>query len=359
MKKGFMTKSFFDLKYVTNVGFCADQGGRGFKYPTAMAVKGDGRIFVASRGNNTTVASVGIQMVTRNHDYFGQIGEHGTGAGQMIWPSALALDSDDNLYLADDSLHRITVYNQEGDLVSTWGTTGSGDGQFDGPSGLVLDHDDNLVVVDHRNHRVQRFTKEGTFLSTWGSFGDGDGEFNLPWGITQDRDGNLYVADWRNDRIQKSTSDGQFLATYGVSGTGDGQFSRPADIAIDSEGNMYVADWGNQRLQVLDPDGRFLTSIRGNATLNPWAKEYFEAQADEGRARSTYIPVFEVDTDDPAEVSARIEPYFWDPVTVVLDEEDRVYVLETCRHRFQVYEKGVLQSEAPESDLASRESSYA
>ena len=40
-------------------------------------------------------------------------------------------------------------------------------------------------------------------------------------------------------------------------------------------------------------------------------------------ARSTYVPVFEVDTDDPARVSARIEPYFWDPVTAVLDEEDR------------------------------------
>ena len=33
--------------------------------------------------------------------------------------------------------------------------------------------------------------------------------------------------------------------------------------------------------------------------------------------------MFEVDTDDPARVSARIEPYFWDPVTAVLDEEDR------------------------------------
>jgi DNA-binding beta-propeller fold protein YncE len=334
-----MTTIAFKLRYVTNVGFCADQGGRGFMLPTAMAVRGDGQIFVASRSNTTALKIVGIQMVTREHDYFGQIGEHGKGAGQMTWPSALALDSDDNLYLADDFLHRITAYDREGSLISTWGTKGSGDGEFDGPSGLVFDGEDNLVVVDHRNHRVQRFTKDGTLLSTWGSFGDGDGHFNLPWGITQDRDGNLYVADWRNDRIQKFTSDGQFLAKYGTSGTGDGQFSRPAGIAVDSEGNMYVADWGNQRLQVLDPDGRCLTSVRGNATLNPWAEEYLEAQADEKRARSTFVPVFEVDTDDPAEVSARIEPYFWDPVTVVLDEEDRAYVLETCRHRFQVYER--------------------
>ena len=134
-----MTTTAFKLKYVTNVGFCADQGGRGFMQPTAMTIGGDGRIFVASRSNTTTRDIVGIQMVTRNHDYFGQIGKYGEDAGQMIWPAALALDSEENLYLADDFLHRITVYDREGSLVSTWGTKGSGDGEIDGPSGLLLE----------------------------------------------------------------------------------------------------------------------------------------------------------------------------------------------------------------------------
>ena len=334
-----MTTTAFKLKYVTNVGFCADQGGRGFMMPTAMTIRGDERVFVASRSNTTALNIVGIQMVTRSHDFFGQIGGYGREAGQMIWPSALALDSDENLYLADDFLHRITVYDREGSLVSTWGTKGSGDGEIDGPSGLLFDSDDNLMVVDHRNHRVQKFTRDGKFLSKWGSFGEGDAEFNLPWGIARDREGNLYVADWRNDRIQKFTSEGQFLAKYGTSGNGDGQFSRPSGVAVDSEGNVYVVDWGNQRVQVLDSDGGFLTKLRGEATPNPWALEYLDAQADEKAARSTYVPVFEVDTDDPSEISARIEPYFWDPVTVVIDDEDRVYVLETCRHRFQIYER--------------------
>ena len=334
-----MTTTALQLKYLTNVGFCADQGGRGFMLPTGMAIRGDGRIFVASRSNTTAINIIGIQMVTRDHDFFGKIGEYGQAAGQMVWPSALALDSEDNLYLADDFLHRITVFDREGSLISTWGTRGSGEGAIDGPSGLLLDSEDNLIIVDHRNHRIQKFTRDGKFLSAWGSFGDGDGQFNLPWGITQDREGNLYVADWRNDRIQKFTSDGEFLAKYGTSGSGDGQFNRPSGLGVDSEGNMYVADWGNQRVQVLDSDGNFLTKLRGEATPNPWALEYLEAQADENRARSTYVPVFEVDTDDPTEVSARIEPYFWDPVTVVIDEEDRAYVLETCRHRFQIYER--------------------
>ena len=334
-----MTTSTLSMKYVTNVGFCADMGGRGFCLPTAMTLRRDGRIFVASRSNTTALDIIGIQMVTRDHEFFGQIGEYGREPGQMVWPSALAVDSEDNLYLADDLLNRITVYDKEGDLVSTWGTKGAGDGEFDGPSGLVFDGEDNLIMVDHKNHRVQKFTKDGTFLSKWGSFGDGEGQFNLPWGIAQDSGRDLYVADWRNDRIQMLTSDGEFIAAYGTSGSGDGEFNRPSDVAVDSEGNIYVADWGNQRVQVLDSEGVFLQKLRGEATLNPWAVEYMTSAADENAARSTYVPVFDVDTDDPSEVSARIEPYFWDPVTVAVDDEDRLYVLETGRHRFQIYER--------------------
>jgi len=334
-----MTTTAFRLEYLTNVGFGADQGGRGFMMPTAMAIRDDGRIFVVSRSNTTALNIVGIQMVTRDHEYFGQIGSYGREAGQMVWPTALALDKQRNLYLADESLHRITTYDNEGSLVSTWGTKGSGHGEFDGPSGILFDADDNLVVVDHRNHRVQKYTKDGKILAEWGSFGHGDGQFNLPWGITQDREGNLYIADWRNDRIQKFAPDGTFIAKYGTPGDGDGQFNRPSGVGVDSEGNIYVADRGNQRVQVLDSDGNFLTKLRGEATLNPWAQEYLEAQADEKAARAKFVPVFEVDTDDPSEVSARIEPYFWDPVAVVLDDEDRAYVLETCRHRFQIYER--------------------
>ena len=328
-----------NMEYVDTVGFVADQGGRGFHLPVDMVVRGDGRIYVASRSHAEALRIVGIQIVSLGHEYFGQIGGHGRGDGQMTSPTALALDSQENLYLADGSLQRITVYDREGNYVSKWGTPGSADGEIGGPSGLAFDSDDNLLLVDHKNHRVQRFTKDGRYLGQFGSLGSGDGDFNLPWGITVDEQGLIYVADWRNDRIQKFTGDGEFVAKLGTSGDGDGQLNRPSGVAVDSEGRVYVADWGNQRVQVMAPDGTFLAKLRGQATLSAWAQEYLEANADELRARSTYVPVYEVDTDDPHEASARIEPYFWDPVTVTLDKQERLYVLETGRHRFQVYQK--------------------
>ena len=153
-----MATATFQLQYADNVGFVADQGGRGFHLPMSMVIRGDGRIFVVSRSNTQALDIVGIQMVTRGHEFFGQIGGYGREPGKMIWPTALALDRDDNLYLADDYLQRITVYDRDGAVQGTWGTKGSGAGEFDGPSGLLFDADDNLLVVDHRNHRIQKFT---------------------------------------------------------------------------------------------------------------------------------------------------------------------------------------------------------
>ena len=130
-----------------------------------------------------------------------------------------------------------------------------------------------------------------------------------------------------------------FLNTWGSYGDGEGQFNRPSNTVVDNDGNIFVADWGNQRVQVFDKDWTFQTSIRGAAELSVWAAEYIDANADEKEARSTFTPYPELDVDDPHEVSARTEPYFWDPVSVAIYDETRLLVLETGRHRFQVWEK--------------------
>ncbi len=143
--------------------------------------------------------------------------------------------------------------------------------------------------------------------------------------------------DWGNDRIERYSIEGEYISSF-YGEDSDTPINRPAGVAVSSDGNMYVADWGNQLLQVFDADGKFLARNRGEADLNPWVLEYFEAQQDEKRARSTFVPVFETDTDDVREISSRIEPFFWDPCAVILDKEERVYVLETCRHRFQIFD---------------------
>ena len=331
-----MTTTTFGLKYVTNVGFAADFGGRGFQLPSSMAIRADGVIFVVSRGKSSTKNSNGIQMVTKDHDFLGQIGTYGAGLGGMMWPTSVVLDGDENLYLADEYFNKVTKYDREGNPITEWGTKGSGDGQFNQPSGLLI-QDQLIYLVDSRNNRIQMYSLDGEFQGQWGSGGDGEGEFNLPWGISDDSEGNIYLADWRNDRIQKFDSNGNYISAIGGGKTS--VLDRPSDVAVDPDGNIYVTDWGSQRLLVLDQSGGILETKRGEADLNPWSVEYLSSQDDERKARESFVPVYQADTEDPSEVSARMEPYFWDPVAVELDQDGAVYVLETGRHRFQVFER--------------------
>ena len=331
-----MTTTTFGLKYVTNVGFAADFGGRGFQLPSSMAIRADGVIFVVSRGKSSTKNSNGIQMVTKDHDFLGQIGTYGAGLGGMMWPTSVVLDGDENLYLADEYFNKVTKYDREGNPITEWGTKGSGDGQFNQPSGLLI-QDQLIYLVDSRNNRIQMYSLDGDFQGQWGSEGDGEGEFNIPWGISDDSEGNIYIADWRNDRIQKFDSNGNYISAIGGGKTS--VLDRPSDVAVDPDGNIYVTDWGSQRLLVLDQSGSILETKRGEADLNPWSVEYLSSQDDERKARESFVPVYQADTEDPSEVSARMEPYFWDPVAVELDQDGTVYVLETGRHRFQVFER--------------------
>ena len=331
-----MTTTTFGLKYVTNVGFAADFGGRGFQLPSSMAIRADGVIFVVSRGKSSTKNSNGIQMVTKDHDFLGQIGTYGAGLGGMMWPTSVVLDGDENLYLADEYFNKVTKYDREGNPITEWGTKGSGGGQFNQPSGLLI-QEQLIYLVDSRNNRIQMYSLDGEFQGQWGSGGDGEGEFNLPWGISDDSEGNIYIADWRNDRIQKFDSNGNYISAIGGGKTS--VLDRPSDVAVDPDGNIYVTDWGSQRLLVLDQSGSILETKRGEADLNPWSVEYLSSQDDERKARESFVPVYQADTEDPSEVSARMEPYFWDPVAVELDQDGTVYVLETGRHRFQVFER--------------------
>ena len=71
------------------------------------------------------------------------------------------------------------------------------------PSGIAVDASDNVFVADTFNHRIQQFDTAGNFISEWGSEGSGNGSFNLPFGVAADSSGTIYVADTFNHRIQQ------------------------------------------------------------------------------------------------------------------------------------------------------------
>jgi DNA-binding beta-propeller fold protein YncE len=331
-------------RYSHTIGFYA-QNGRGFNNPVDVARGRDGVLYVLNRAGSDVELRMlykRVTMCTLDEDYLGEFSSGGTEDGQLMWPAAITIDAEGNVYISDEALHRISIFDAQGRFLGKWGVRGSGAGMFDRPAGLAFDQDQHLLVVDGLNNRIQRYTKDGRFMGQWGTGGRGPGELNLPWGIAVDRAGAVYVADWRNDRIQKFDAQGGFLASYGTSGRGDGEFSRPSGVAVDAEGNIYIADWGNERVQVLGPDGGFLAKFRGESGLSKWGESYFIANQDEleERRKANLEPELSLSPiDDLREESASIEKFFWGPISVKVDDQGRLYVVESCRHRIQVYRK--------------------
>ena len=332
-------------RYSHTVGFHS-QGGNGFNFPVDMVIRPDGVLYVLNRAGSELAPILfykRVTMCTWDEEYLGQFTTGGTGDGQIMWPTCIAMDKDENVYVSDDGLQRISVFNKEGEFLFKWGKKGSGIGEFDRPAGIAFDRDDNLLVVDSLNNRIQKYAKDGKYLSRWGRAGSGPGEFNMPWGITIDKEGNLYVADWRNDRIQKFDSNSRHLASWGTGGQEDGQFNRPTGVAIDQEGNVYVADWGNERVQVLGPDGSYHAQFRGDSGISKWSADYFTTNPDEleERQKANMDPEPDAIEGEPlrSEAAAK-ERLFWGPTAVKVDDQGRVYVVDSCRHRIQIYLKG-------------------
>ena len=339
-------------RYSHTVGFFG-LGGKAFTNPVDVGMGRDGRLYVVSRAGPDHPAQMFQKRITMckvDEEYLGYFGHGGTGDGQIMWPVAILMGRDDNLYISDEALHRISIFDKEGKFLSRWGKQGTGQGELNRPAGIAFDGDENLLVVDSLNNRIQKFTKDGQFLSAWGRPGNGNGEFNTPWGITTDQAGNVYVADWRNDRVQKFDSQGNHLATWGTTGQGEGQFYRPSAVAVDNDGDICVADWGNERVQVLGPDGSHRGTMEGDGTLSIWAKEYYVSNPHEWEARERSNLEIEPEST-PAHFlrdrAASIEKLFWAPTSVRIDHEGRLLVVDCCHHRIQVYRKEAQRVGAP------------
>lgn len=197
-------------------------------------------------------------------------------------PFGVAVDKEGNVYLTDaGESNRVRRVSFEGEVTTlAGGREGFADGPgaaaaFHTPSALALDDEGNLYVADTGNHRVRKISKEGQVSTVAGDgeagFADGPAlaaRFNAPVGVAVDKEGNVYVADTYNDRVRLVTKDGQVrtLAGAGTPGHADGPasaalFDTPCAVAVDKDGNVYVADTGNHRLRKVSKDGQVTTLL--------------------------------------------------------------------------------------------------
>jgi sugar lactone lactonase YvrE len=266
--------------------------------PSAIVFDATGNLYFAETGNHvvrkldltgnvTTIAGTGTQSFS---------GDGGPAtAATLDSPQGLALDSANNLYIADTHNHRIRRLNfATGTLTTIAGTTPgfSGDNalataaQLNLPTALTLDASNNLYFADTGNHRIRKIVATSGIITTIAGNGtqgfSGDSgpatsaTIDSPTGLALDASHNLYLADTHNHRIRKITAATGVITTLAGTGTlgfsGDTMASTAANLAlphgitIDTAGNLYLADTANHRIRRIDAATGVITTVAGDGT---------------------------------------------------------------------------------------------
>ena len=263
-------------------------GGARFNNPRGIAVDSSGNLYVADTNNNAIRKITPAGAVTTLAGNPNQSGStDGTGtAARFSNPFSLALDSSGNIYVADTNNETIRVVTPGGvvtTLAGAQGQRGNMDGagaaaQFNQPEGIAVDSADNVYVADTNSHTIREITGGVVSTPLGGSyqFGSADGagsvaRFAYPQGVAVDAAGNVYVADTDNNTIRKAIAGtvATLAGTAGEIGSADGagstaRFFFPQGVAVDAAGNVYVADNNNATIRKITPAG-VVSTLAGTA----------------------------------------------------------------------------------------------
>ncbi len=245
-KGGYLLYKGIDTRIIAEPGNKQGQ----LKKARAIDFGPDGNIYVADTGNNR------VQMFNREGEYIYSFGKRGDKTGQFKSPQGIAVNSKGILYIADSGNHRIQIFNSDGIFFHAFGSKSKKskestpeEGTFLIPTALAIDSKDNLYVVDQENNRIQIFDGNGNFVRSFGKPGSSFSEFAKPVDIAISRNDIVYVAEEENHRIQIFSNDEPGPMVFGANARGYGDFQKLN--GVDVLGSMiYVTDSKSDKIRI-------------------------------------------------------------------------------------------------------------
>jgi len=310
-------------------GFSGDGGpatSAALSRPSGVAVDSAGNLYIADNYNNRirrVAAGTGIITTVAGNGSLGYAGDGGAATSASLWkPYGVAVDSSDNVYIADMGNYCIRKVAVGTGVITT--VAGNGAPSFGGDGGLAtsaslyyptdmtVDSAGNLYIADSGNHRVRKVAAGTGIITTVAGTGtqafSGDGEpaasasLYYPYGVEVDSAGNLYVADTYNHRIRKVAVVTGIITTVAGIGTsgflGDGgpaasaSLNMPFKAVVDASGNVFILDGYNFRIRKVDSGAGIITTVAGNGKQTP----DFNGDGGEATAASLNTP-FDVTVD--------------------------------------------------------------
>ncbi|MDP3029639.1 MAG: NHL repeat-containing protein [Deltaproteobacteria bacterium] len=170
-----------------------------------------------------------------------------------FWPTCLALDDKDNLYVVDQGNQRIYIF--DGNLTYKLHIN-SPEPKFTGFSAVAVAKDGNIIALEARRGIVYVFDKEGKVINQFSKRGELRGETEFAVDIAVDGQGRIYVLDSHRHQVVLLDRNGNWQGEIGEKGWKDGKFIFPYRIEVASDYRLFIVDADNNRLQVFIPAGR-------------------------------------------------------------------------------------------------------
>ncbi|MEX0698643.1 MAG: RHS repeat-associated core domain-containing protein, partial [Acidimicrobiia bacterium] len=241
---------------------------------------------VAPDSTITTFAGTGVE---------GSTGDGGLATAAQIDPADVAVGPDGSVYISEYGRHRVRRVGLDGIITTVAGTgvTGSsGDGalavdaQLYFPWGIDVDSDGNLYIANQASNRVRRVDPNGVITtvagdgSVSGGFsGDGglatDAKLKFPVEVTVDPSGGLFIGDEGNRRVRYVDETGT-ITTFAGSGnqpdgnpgySGDGGYATAAKLSwprgmdVGPDGALHFTDNLQRRVRRVN---RLLSEVTGD-----------------------------------------------------------------------------------------------
>ncbi len=111
-----------------------------FNKPTDVAFAHFGDFYVSDGYGNSRIVKF-----SRNGTYLLEWGRRGTTAGEFNTPHAIAVDSQDKVYVSDRENNRIQIFDSNGKFIDQWRHLGATQGIFITPQ-------DEMWIITHRNN---------------------------------------------------------------------------------------------------------------------------------------------------------------------------------------------------------------